>query len=211
MHRLSQVAPNSVWRWLEAGEEEESAGDLAKALIDYRAVLQIDSRHRGIHFRIGRSLETRSQQSGSSSDTQAALSEFEQELQVDPLNANAAYESGVLYSRGGQLDKAEVFFEEALQYHPDFEEAQVGLGGVLVDMGKPELAIPHLKKAASLDPNDGVPYYRLAQAFNALGKTVDAREALSHFQHLHTLQVSQDAAHQADENVTKQTVDPSRP
>ena len=38
------------------------------------------------------------------------------------------------------------FFPEALQYYPDFGEAQLGLAAVLMSLQKPELALPHLQR-----------------------------------------------------------------
>lgn len=207
MQRLSAVAPTSVWRQLAAGEAEESAGAFPQALTAYRAVLQIDPQHPGIHYRIARTLEARSQQTSSPDDIQEALKEFEIELQLDPQNANAAYESGVLWARAGQLEKAREFFAEALQHHADFEEAQLGLGGVLVELDKPDLAVPHLKRAAELDPDDEVPYYRLARAYKALGKGAESREAMMQFQRLRTQQRSKEAHQRVSEGVTRQTVE----
>jgi tetratricopeptide (TPR) repeat protein len=167
----------------------------------------MDPKHPGIHYRIARILEAQSQQSSSSDDLQAALKEFDEELQLDPQNANAAYESGVLYAKAGQLEKARGFFEEALNNHSDFEEAQLGLGGVLIDLDKPTLAIPHFKRAAELDPDDDVSYYRLARAYKAIGKTGEARDAFTMFQHLREQKQSKETRERGEEDVTRQTVE----
>jgi tetratricopeptide (TPR) repeat protein len=211
MQRLSEIAPHSIWGQMAAGEADESSGAFEQALTAYRAVLAMDPQHPGIHYRIGRTLEARSQQSDSADDIQAALKEFEQELQADPQNANASYEIGAIYKKAGQFAKAREFFEEAIKYHPDFEEAQLGMGGVLVDLGKPDLAIPHLKLAASLDPEDEVPYYRLARAFKALGNSAEAREPLEHFQRLHAKHEFLTARKSTGDDVTRQTAESSSP
>jgi len=51
-------------------------------------------------------------------DSAEALREFEQELQLDSSNANAAYEIAEIHRRTGQLDKAREFFEMALKQYP---------------------------------------------------------------------------------------------
>src|SRR5207245_941329 len=83
-----------------------------------------------------------------------AAKEFAQELQVDPTNANAAYELGEIRRRARQFDMAEELFELALKYDPDFQEAHVGLARVLLALDKPEAALVHLKSAIALRPED---------------------------------------------------------
>jgi tetratricopeptide (TPR) repeat protein len=134
------VAPESIWKRQASGETFQSQGQYDLAIREYRAVLALDPNRPGIHFRLGRALLLRSQSSDSHAE---ALKEFEQELQLDPTNANAAYELAEIHRRAGQLDKAREFFETALKYYPDFEEAQVGLSRALITLGKPDLALPH--------------------------------------------------------------------
>jgi tetratricopeptide (TPR) repeat protein len=207
MNRLSQVAPHSIWRQIAAGEAAEGTGNFDQALIAYRAVLAMDPHHPGIHYRIARILESRSQQTASADDIQAAREEFEQELQIDPSNADAAYEIGLMYSKSGQFDKAKDYYEIALKYHSDFEEAQLGMGGVYLKLGKAEIAIPYLRKAVEADHEDALAYYLLARAYESIGSDVDAREALAKFQRLREQEKSQDLQQRKSEDVTRQTMD----
>ncbi len=211
MNRLSQVAPHSIWRQMAAGEAAEGTGNFDQALIAYRAVLAMDPHHPGIHYRIARILESRSQQAVSADDIQAAREEFEQELQIDPSNADAAYEIGLMCGKSGQFDKAKDYYEMALKYHPDFEEAELGIGGVFVKLGKPEIAIPYLRKAVETDHEDAFAYYLLARAYESIGNDADAREALAHFQRLREQHESQTAHQRGSEDVTGQTVDSTNP
>ena len=107
LRKLSEVAPSSIWRKQAAAEADESQGNLDLAINEYRQVLQMDLGRRGIHFRLGRVLLARAQQSDSQAE---ALKEFEQEVELDPTNANAAYEIGEIYHKSGQLEKAREFF-----------------------------------------------------------------------------------------------------
>jgi len=201
LRKLSEVAPNSVWKRQAAAEADESQGNLDLAVSEYREVLKIDPARRGIHYRIGRALLA-----GSHSGD--ALSEFEQELKLDPTNANAAYEIGEIYRKAGQLDKAQEFFSQALKYYPDFEEAQLGLGGVLIAQRKPDQALSHLQKAAALNPTDEVSYYRLAQAYKALGNSSEQQKALAEFQRLRAGSTHSHAAEfSRPQEVTRQEVD----
>jgi tetratricopeptide (TPR) repeat protein len=211
LRKLSEVAPNSVWRQQAAAEADESQGNLDLAISEYRQVLATDPARRGIHYRIGRVLLTRSSNGQADTQTQA-LKEFGQELDLDPTNANAAYEIGEIYRKTGQLDKAQEFFEKALQYYPDFEEAQLGLGGVLIALRKPDQALPHLQKATALNPRDDVSYYRLSQAYKALGDTSEQQKSLGEFERLRDQSANQqETKFSGPREVTKQEIDANAP
>ncbi len=96
-------------------------------------------------------------------------------MEVDPLNASAAYEAGDACLRAGRLDEAQQFFERALRGYPDFEDAQVGLAATLIALHRPEQALPLLQKAITLSPEDDAAWFHLVQVYRATGD-VDARE-----------------------------------
>ena len=181
IRKLAQEAPHSVWRHLAAAEAFESQGSYNEAIGEYRAVLAMDPGRLGIHYRIGRTLLAQSHQTGAQANTDEARKEFEQELQLDPRNGNAAYEIGEIYRKAGELDQAKQYFERALQYYPDFEEAQLGLAAVLMAQQKPEEALPYLKAAIALNADDEVSWYRLAEVERALGDKSAAQSALVSF------------------------------
>jgi tetratricopeptide (TPR) repeat protein len=121
MQKLAQVAPASVWRHQAEAEAYESQGSNA-AISEYRQVLSVDARRPGIHSRSGRTLLTRSRQGNAPDDVAAAAKEFEQELELDPGNANAAYELEEIHRNSGKFDEAQRFFELAVQYHPTLKK-----------------------------------------------------------------------------------------
>lgn len=208
MMRLSRVAPNSAWTHLAVGEAQESEKAYDLAINQYRKVLALDPGRPGIHYRIGRTLLLRWQHSKSQTKrglTEAAK-EFEQELQVDPTNANAAYELGEIHRKQGNLKKARELFAMALKYYPDFQQAEVGMGRLLMDLGKPRLALPHLRKAISLNPNDDVPYYLLARVYGALHDTAEQRKTIAEYQRLRRERSRQEDTF-LRRAVTKQEVD----
>jgi tetratricopeptide (TPR) repeat protein len=211
MQRLQQVAPASLWRHLASGELFESQGDDALAIREYRSVLALDPHRPGIHFRLGRAL-LHSKQPGSRAE---ALKEFQQELKVDPTNARAAYEAGEIYRQSGQFSEAHALFTEALKHYPNFEDAHVGLGRVLLNEKEPDQALAHLQKAVSLDPEDDVAYFQLAQAYRQLGNMPEQRKALAAFQRLQAKEQEQQqklavGSYSADA-VTRQKLDSKGP
>lgn len=214
--KLAQVAPDSVWMHQAAGEANESQGFYDAAIREYRQVIAKEPRRPGLHFRVGRSLLSRSKQDAPGADTLAtreeAVREFEQELALDPTNANAAYELGELHRKSGALDRARDLFEAAVKQYPDFEDARIGLGRVLIASGKPELAVPHLVKAVSLNPESEVSYYQLSLGYRALGKVAEQEKALTALERIRSgKQQEPDAPSFVPQQVTKQELDPDGP
>jgi tetratricopeptide (TPR) repeat protein len=205
---LAKIAPDSVWMHQAAGEANESQGLLDAAIREYRQVLALAPRRPGIHFRIGRVLLARSQSAPGGPDAADALQAFEQELAVDPTNANAAYEIAEIHRKAADLDKARVFFERALTHYPEFEHALVGLGRTLVAQGQPALALPKLQAAIALNPADEVAYYQLAQAYRALGRTAEQEKALAEFTRLRDAASSRPATlPETKQDITRQVLD----
>lgn len=180
--KLSQVAPDSLWLQLAAGEAHESQGHLDSALGAYREVLKMNPRHPGIHFRLGRVQLARAAQDTSAEA--AALQEFEQELQLDPTNANAAYEAGELHRKAARFDRAVELFALAVKHAPDFEEALLGWGRTLVSLRQPAQALPTLRKALSLNANNEVTWFQLAQAYRALSNAAEQQKAFAEYQRI---------------------------
>jgi tetratricopeptide (TPR) repeat protein len=207
MQKLGQVAPNSLWRHLAAAEAEESQGATDTAIGEYREVLKIDPNHPNIHYRIGRTLLARAEGKGGGTELAEATTEFEQELQLDPTNANAAYELAEIHRKAGQLEDAQKYFEIAVANYPNFEEAHVGLAATLMALQKPELALPHLEKAVEINPDDSVAWYRLAQVDRSLSREADQRKALAEFQRIRN-QAADRLRGPSNAEVTQQQLDP---
>ncbi len=158
-----------------------------------------------IHYRIGRTLLARWQLTRNPEAQTQAAQEFEQELQLDPGNANASYELAEIHRQRNELDQARELFETALKYYPDFQEAHVGLAAVLMAQRKPDLALPHLQRAVAINPDDEVAWYRLGLADRALGKTEEQNKALAQFQRLHS-QIALQQGTSTPVEVTKQVL-----
>jgi tetratricopeptide (TPR) repeat protein len=211
MQKLARVAPSSVWRHQAAAEANESQGSYSLAVTEYRQVLALESDRPGVHYRLGRTLLARSHQVTSAQDIANAANEFEEELQRDPANANAAYELGELRRKSGQFDEAQKFFEAALKNYPNFEEAHLGLASVLLSLQKPGLALPHLQQAIELNAQNEVAWYRLGQAQKALGNIGEQQKALAEYRRLHNKENEQIGLEPvfSPREVTKQEVDPN--
>jgi len=185
--KLRKVAPDSLFMHQASGEANESQGYYDAAIREYREVLAMAPGRPGIHFRIGRALLARARPLSGADASGArtlAVKEFEEELLVDPTSANAAYELGEIHRQSGEMELAADLFARALEHYSDFDEAQIGLGRVLMTLGKPAQALPHLQRAVSLNPGSEVAYYQLGQCQRALGNEAEQGKALAEFQRL---------------------------
>lgn len=210
MQKLAEVAPNSVWRYQAAGEAYESEGSYTSAIDEYRQVLALEPQRPGIHYRLGRTLLARSHHLNSPTDSAEAEKEFQQELELEPSNANAAYELGEFRRKAGDFKQAQKFFERALSDHSDFEEAQVALAATLISLDKSQEALPHLQTAIALRADDEAAWYRLSQVQRALGNTTERLKALAEFRRLHEKAARQELGPMTPPlEVTKQEVDPN--
>jgi tetratricopeptide (TPR) repeat protein len=212
--RLAEVAPASIWKHQATAEAWESQGSYDLAISEYRQVLSLDPHRPGIHYRLGRVLLARGAANNSQEDTAGALKEFSNELELDPTNANAAYELAETYRNSGEMEEAEKYFRLALKYYPDFEQANLGLAAVLVKQEKTDMARRLIQKAIMSDPDDQVAWYRLAQVERTLGNEAGRQKAFAEFQRLRQksseLEASKGMYVQTD--VTKQKVDsPTKP
>ncbi len=206
--RLAAVAPDSVWLHQAAGEANESQGLYDAAIREYQQVLSAAPRRPGIRFRIGRALLERSNHETSSDDARHARQAFEEELALDPTNANAAYELAEMHRKAGELEPARKLFEQAVTNYAAFEHARVGLARTLIALGQPAEALPHLQTVLKVNPENEVAYYQLAQAYRALGKTAEQEKALGEFNRVRGLAARRTTAvPETKRDVTPQVLD----
>jgi protein O-GlcNAc transferase len=90
--------------------------------------------------------------------------------QSDPdtlQRADAAFRAGYAAMQAGKLEDARRDFAEVVTLAPQLPEGHVALGAILVQLGKPEEAIPELEKALVLKPGDSATEANLATAHEA--------------------------------------------
>ena len=83
----------------------------------------------------------------------------------------------VLFDQG-QVDKAMVHFQRAVEIEPDYSTAHYNLGGALHQKGQTEEAITHFRKALEIQPKYAMAHYNLGEILRQSGQT---DEAIAHF------------------------------
>lgn len=190
MEKLRDKAPDSVWMLQAKAEAQESEKQYDLALASFESVLRLEPGRPGVHYRMGRVYLDRFEQLHDSKDRDQAADQFRAELTIDPGNGNAAYELAQIEYNLGNLDQARQQFESLIERRPEFEQARVGLAGILLETQKPGEASIQLKRAIELDPNDEVAWYRLARALRLTGDSEGQKKALAEFLRLHALESS---------------------
>ncbi len=204
MTRLHDKAPNTIWMLQAAAEASESTKNYDAAISAFNHILELEPRRPGIHFRLGRVYQRRYADGQKPEDREAAQREFNAELEVDPSNGNARYELATMAADTGNLDYAQKQYEDLVERYPDFEEALVGLGGVLLDSQKEKDAVAPLERAIRLNPDDDVAWYRLARAYRGAGRLQDRAKALAEYRRIHSSTPATLPKPNSDEDVTPQ-------
>ena len=204
MTKLHDKAPNTIWMLQAAAEASESTKNYDAAISAFNHILELEPRRNGIHYRLGRIYQSRYAAGQKAEDREAAQREFRAELEIDPRNGNARYELASIQADLGNLDEARKLYQDAVEMYPDFEEALVGLGGVLLDSQKEAEAVAPLERATRLNPEDDVAWYRLARAYRAAGRLQDRAKAFAEFRRIHSSTPGTLAKPNSDETVTPQ-------
>lgn len=185
MEKLHDTAPDSVWMLQAQGEANESMKNWQAAIVAYQHVLVLDPNRPGIHYQLGRIYLAKYRTSQSSDDKQAAIQQFTDELKANPDNADATYELANIQEESGNLSAAGEQFTSLLTNVPDFEQALVALGGIYLAEKQNAKAISLLERATRIRPDDEVAWWRLSQAYRAVGNRQGQMSALATFQKLH--------------------------
>lgn len=169
---LARFAPNSYPAHELNAEALELQGKWDDAAKEYQQILKQNPNLPGIHFRMGRLLL--SKPNPPPDVASQARSEFEQELKIDPSNAEAEYVLGELARQEQQWDDAVKHFSRASQLDAGFGDAFLGLGASLIATKKFAEAVPALEAAVKLQPANPVAHYNLATAYSRTGKKAEA-------------------------------------
>jgi tetratricopeptide (TPR) repeat protein len=167
MTDLLSSNPDSAWMHYANAQVQESLAHYDAAKAEYELVLKQEPTLPGVHYRLG--MVTLNGSSRTPESLAEAARAFEQELALSPRSPVAEYELGEINREQGNYDAAIGHFSRAVLLQPDFVEAHLGLGRTLIKVGKSEQAVPQLKEAIRLDPENKVSHVLLANAYKALG------------------------------------------
>ena len=182
LNKLAMIAPGSARMQEVIAERLVNGGDLKGAIEHYKKALEIDPHLPGAHFELGEALW---QSTPKDARAQAqAEQEFANAIKMDGDSAGVECEVGAIAFLRSDLENAYAHYERAYALNHGDAEAQLGLGKVLMSMGKPQDAIKYLRMAVQSDPLNTEAHYRLGMAYKALKMPDESRRELQLFQEI---------------------------
>ena len=171
--RLRATAPKSPEYLLMKAELAEEQSDWENALETYRELLKVAPERPGVHQRAGEMIMVLTEPPTPDS-MREAQQEFQAELKLDPGNALAEFDLGMIAHRQGHLPEAIQHFSRAAELDASLGEAYLDLGRSLLDSDRDREAVAPLETAVKLKPDDPDAHFFLATAYQRTGRAADA-------------------------------------
>lgn len=171
---LLAIAPGSYQFHRMDAEVLAIQGKPDDAIAEFQKAIAINPHVAGVHYAIGKLLL---QQGPSSLDK--AQKEFEEELKIDPGNANAEFQLGKIAGSLRNWTEALAHLQRATELNPKLVAAQIALGEAYVSAGRVAEAVTPLERAVAAAPGNPTAHYRLAFVYRRLGRTREAEQQLA--------------------------------
>ena len=123
-------------------------GDAAAAEQAVREALRFRPEAAAIHLNLAELLTRRNRVPEARYHAEAAIREYHLAIDALPDSATAYYNLALALAGQGKLAEAERNLASAIQYAPDYFEAHLRFGQILLSRGDASRALPHLRKAA---------------------------------------------------------------
>ena len=189
--RMFKEDPKS-WRVHEVlGQIDADAERYNDAIAEYLEAIKLAPTQPGLHEELGAVYR----RAVKSDEADAA---FQTELEINPHNALARYERGVLATERGDGAKGKELIDAAIKEKPGLPHADYNLGRAEKLLGNDAAAVVHLERAVTNDADTETveqAWYQLGTLYRRLHRLEDAQKALATFQKLKD--ESTEASHQA--------------
>jgi len=150
-------------------------GDYADAIKWLEKAVAFDSKNRDAWYYLGRAYYTRSRLT-------EARKAFEKVLDLDPSNAKAENNFGLILETEGNVDGALDAYRKAIAWQERAsridEQPYVNLGNLLAEQGRNKEAAAPLEKAVALAPNNAYCHLTLGVFYRKRGEMAKARVEL---------------------------------
>jgi Tfp pilus assembly protein PilF len=153
------------------GSLEAAAGTHRAALISFEKALSIEP---GSVF----VLVSAAREHGKLGDAREAEQMLSRAIGLDPANADAANQMGLLLAGQGRLAEALKWFQQAIASRRDHAGAINNLGVIYMELQKPQEAIAAFRFGIEAVPDDETAHLNLARAYGVTGDRERARAIL---------------------------------
>lgn len=170
---LSEKMPShDIRHHFDLAVSYQKLGQKAKAMEQYRRVIEIDPMNVEAHNNLGVIYKDMGR-------LKEAIKEFQTVLSRDPKQENALNNLGIIFYLQGNLEKAIQELRGVLDINPRNREAYINLGVIYKRRNRMGEAKRMFENAVSIDPYCPEAYYNLGLIFEEKG---DIKEAISHYQ-----------------------------
>jgi tetratricopeptide (TPR) repeat protein len=172
--RMTEMEPEDAMAFCRLGNALAAAGDCDGAEASYRRAAQIEPLSAAAYY--GRLAVV----FGEGGHLERAVRMAALCLQENPVEPAYHLLSGDLLIARGEVAAAQAAYERAAALRPECAAPYANrLGNALAGAGRHEEAAAAFRRAASLDPQNPFYLLYLADAYRALGRMEEARQALS--------------------------------
>lgn len=182
LNKLAVLAPGSARMQEAIAQHLVNEGDLKAAIEHYKKALEIEPRLPGARFELAEAILLLFR--GDPALQAEAEKELNTVIATEGDDARVQSVLGQIAFDRSDLEGARAHFDRALTLDPLYTEAQIGLGRILMAMGKPQEARKYLETAVRADPLNGSAHYQLAQACRKLQLTDEAKKEFQLFQEI---------------------------
>ena len=148
----------------------ELANDVPKAVFEYRAALQFDSKSVFLRVRLA-ALQFLS------GNMQRAVATLDRIRTTRVRDAGVLAEMAKIYAGGGKFDRALGLYDEAIRVNPEREETYFDKGVLLLNLKRPLQAEAVFVQGIAYAPESHFGHFYQGKAFEAQGKAAEAKEA----------------------------------
>jgi tetratricopeptide (TPR) repeat protein len=159
--------PNSARFLITLAESEYDAGMWASARKDIEHAISLDGSLFQAHYILGNVLVKQG-------DLDQAVTEYRKAIELAPGEPRTYYHLALVYRIKNDTVDEEHALEHALAANNHYAPAQSEMGRILIDQGKFEDAVSHLKLAVQYNPSSEQAYFLLVRAYAKLGEKSQA-------------------------------------
>jgi len=156
-------SPSTLEEYIEQGDRQFAAGDLAQAIASYRMAFHRDTLNPVVLARLAKAYKKRGNPAAADRYLRWAM--------------NITYEKGVSALQAGNDTAAVAAFERTLEIHPPHPLALNHLGDIYLARGQEDKALRHYEKSAEANPHFAETFLKLGQLRLARGEREEARQA----------------------------------
>lgn len=166
-----KLESDNKWYLLEMAETKQSLGKYDDAVSFYSKAIDLDPKDREIYKKMARNQEY-------ANDFQGAVKTYDELEKWSGIEEEISFKKMDHYLMLGKNDQAEKELLNLIEYNPDEIRYMGMLAEFYTGIGKKEEALVQYEKMRSLEPNNGMLHWQLAQHYMRIGELSKSHDEL---------------------------------